>query len=53
MWERLTGAWDRLSDLQRNLIIVALVLAGLGILGSYIFLGTDYSGFGGWLQGWR
>jgi len=48
--------WASLTTTQRTIVIVAasiVVIGGLGmILGSYIFAGTDYSGFGDWLQGW-
>lgn len=30
-------------------VIILLGVAGLAILGSFIFAGSDYSGFGDWL----
>ena len=48
--------WVGLTETQRTIVIVAVIVLVLGvvgmILGSYIFAGTDYSGFGAWLQAW-
>ncbi|MCB0080443.1 MAG: hypothetical protein KDE47_05920 [Caldilineaceae bacterium] len=52
MWERLSAFWGSLTSTQRTIIIAAVVVLGLGILASFVFMGTDYSGFGDWLQGW-
>lgn len=38
--------------MQRTVIIAAVVVVVVGILASYVFMGTDYSGFGDWVQGW-
>ena len=40
--------WINLSSLNKTIIIVAVVLLALGVLASYVFMGTDYS----WVQGW-
>lgn len=52
MWDKLSAFWGSLTATQRTIIIGAVVLVVLGILASYIFLGTDYSGFGDWLRSW-
>lgn len=44
-------SWAALTPEQRGLVIIAFVTALLLILVSYIFLGTDYSGFGDWVRG--
>jgi len=44
--------WIGLSTMQRTIVIVVVAVLVLSILASFIFLGTDYSGFGDWVQGW-
>lgn len=48
--------WSSLSSLQRTLVIVFVAVLVLGVVGfvlyTFAFMGTDYSGFGSWLQGW-
>lgn len=53
MMQTVAAWWNGLSETQRTIVITGGVVAGLGILASFVFLGTDYSGFGDWLQGWR
>lgn len=53
MWERVSAFWNSLTEMQRTVVIVAGAVVAVGILASFVFLGTDYSGFGDWLQGWR
>lgn len=49
--------WVSLSGTQRTLVIAlvgVLVIGVVGfVLGTFAFMGTDYSGFGSWMQGWR
>ena len=52
MWEKLAAWWNSLTETQHTIVMVAVIMVALGILASYVFLGTDYSGFGDWLQGW-
>ena len=52
MWEKLASFWNSLSEMQRTVIIAAVIVVAVGILASYVFMGTDYSGFGDWVQGW-
>jgi len=52
MWEKLAAFWNSLSEMQRTVIIAAVIVVVVGILASYVFMGTDYSGFGDWVQGW-
>jgi flagellar biosynthesis/type III secretory pathway M-ring protein FliF/YscJ len=51
MWEWVKGFWNSLSEVQRTIIIAAGAVIAIGILGSFIFLGTDYSGFGEFIKG--
>lgn len=37
---------------MKTIIIVAVIVLVFFILSSFVFMGTDYSGFGDWLQGW-
>ena len=50
--QTLKDFWTGLSSTQRTIIIVVIAVIVLGILGSFIFAGTDYSGFGDWIKGW-
>ena len=52
MWDKLSAFWGSLTATQRTIIIGAVVVTVLGILSSYIFLGTDYSGFGEFVRSW-
>lgn len=52
MWDKVSAFWGSLTSTQRTLIIGAVVALVLGVLASYVFLGTDYSGFGDWLRSW-
>lgn len=52
IWNGLVGFWGGLSETQRTIIIVAAAVLVLGVLASFVLLGTDYSGFGEWLRGW-
>ena len=51
MWERVSAFWNSLTEMQRTVVIGAVVLIAVGILISFIFLGTDYSGFGEFIKG--
>ena len=50
--ETVKAFWTGLTSTQRTIIIVVVALILLFILGSFVFMGTDYSGFGGWLRSW-
>ena len=56
MPEWLKAWWVSLTETQRNIVIVAVVVLVLGLvfgmLGSYIFAGTDYGPLGQWIQSW-
>lgn len=56
MPEWLVAWWVGLTETQRTIVIVAVVVLAIGlafgVLGSFIFAGTDYSGFGAYLQSW-
>lgn len=52
--------WNGLSERNRTTVLRAAAWLGvflgvlvLVVLLSYIFLGTDWSSWGAWLQGWR
>ena len=53
MWDKLAAFWNSLTERQRTFVMAAVIVFVLGILASYVFLGTDFAGFGDWLQGWR
>ena len=53
MWDKLAAFWNSLTEKQRTIIILAVILIVAGIWASYAFMKVDYSGFGDWLQGWR
>ena len=44
--------WAGLTPTMKTIIIVIVGILLAMILGSFIFAGTDYSGFGDWLKGW-
>jgi len=44
--------WNSLTTAQRTIVIVAVAALLATVLGSFIAWGTDYSGFGQWLQSW-
>ena len=44
--------WNGLSEIQRTIVFVLFAVVVLMILGSFIFAGTDYSGFGDWIKSW-
>ena len=44
--------WTGLTEVQRTVIIGAVILFAFFVLGSFIFAGTDYSGFGDWIRSW-
>lgn len=50
--DTLRAFWTGLTTTQRTIIIVVVALLLLAVLGSFIFAGTDYSGFGDWIQSW-
>lgn len=50
--ETIKSFWLSLSQMQQTIIIVVVALILLAVLGSFIFMGTDYSGFGDWLKSW-
>jgi len=41
-----------LDNIQRTIIIVVASILAIGFLVSFVFYGTDYSGFGNWITGW-
>lgn len=50
--ETIKSFWAGLTTTQRTIIIVVIAALLLFVLGSFVFAGTDYSGFGDWLQSW-
>ena len=52
MMDWISAWWTGLGSAQRWFIMVAIVAIIVGVLASYIFLDTDYSGVGDWLQSW-
>ena len=48
--ETIKSFWLSLSQMQQTIIIVVVALILLFILGSFVFAGTDYSGFGDWIK---
>jgi len=51
--ETIKAFWVGLTSTQRTLVIVFVAVILIAILGSFVFAGTDYAGFGDWLQSWR
>jgi hypothetical protein len=54
--DNLRNFWLGLTEWQRSLVLVilggTLAILVLSILWSFIFYGTDYSGFGEYLRSW-
>lgn len=42
--------WAGLTEKQRTIVIAAVSVVVIGILASFVFLGTDYSGFGEFIK---